>query len=507
MTLGLFYGCRKDNSVNDYSEALFTTPEEYKSLIEEAKIYYENRLEILKKKKEVNQNKLKLRDSQSPDATFDGLDVTPQWDRAKVTLHSGSSFVELPFVFEDNQYFGATTSKNARIAPDEKSASRLVVSKNRRGRQSASFMTVMADDSYLNGNNVSLKNFTYQSVPNHFNGKEMYFNIDGSYSNGWHFTDGKRDGYIKKNEISNNNSLSTRGSCFTQNYCIEIERFSVRVGNYQVTYIQQDCSYAYYIGICGGWNDYEYDYSPTTNNWGNYDNNPWGPNGDENTMRQAFDDQIKDELQHGCLSDVLNDVKALPLCHTLAAFNDGKIPNINLTFKEGNLSGNVHGKTSGAGNNQTITLGYNNLTNSTDLFIATTILHESVHAWLIMYLTQVHPEWYLNTVNNNGNVPIEAAEYKILLESFHKGKSQNDGSHLQMKESFVDYIANNLRDYASWKEYDISNIQIFKDLAWAGLDYSDKSFADRERIKNRIIAERDNITSGIQAPKGKATCK
>ena len=48
LILGLFYGCRKDNSVNDYSEVFFTPSEEYKSLIEEAKIYCENRLEILK---------------------------------------------------------------------------------------------------------------------------------------------------------------------------------------------------------------------------------------------------------------------------------------------------------------------------------------------------------------------------------------------------------------------------------------------------------------------------
>ena len=128
-------------------------------------------------------------------------------------------------------------------------------------------------------------------------------------------------------------------------------------------------------------------------------------------MRQAFEDQIKDELQHDCLSDVLNDVKALPLCYTLAAFNDGKIPNINLTFKLGNIP--TIGQTMGRGGNQTVTLNYDKLSKATDLFVATAIIHESIHAYMNMYLSVVRPEWFQNTIVN-GAVPNAAEEYKIL---------------------------------------------------------------------------------------------
>jgi hypothetical protein len=268
LTLGVFYGCQKENATKDYSTTGLSKSEEDKQLIVEAKAYFERRLDELRKQKEANKNKLNVRDNQTTDATFDGLDVNPKWDNAKVIRQNGSSFVESPFEFEGGKQFSLSISKNNNIAPDEKSASRLIVRKNRSGVQSANFMSVSADDEYLNGNNTSLKNFSYESVPNKFKGNEMHFNIDGSFTNGWHFADGKINGKIKKKVVG---SLGVRDDCDVR-MCVEISRYYVQVVSYRTTYVVMDCNnYSIRLSICGGWT------SP-----GEWDNNSGGSTDNDN---------------------------------------------------------------------------------------------------------------------------------------------------------------------------------------------------------------------------------
>jgi hypothetical protein len=246
--MGLFYGCQKEYSIGaSYQSTQLKTVED-KLLIDEAKSYFESKLDELREQKEIDKNKSKV----NPDATFDGLDVNPKWDDAQVIRLNGSFFVETPYVFEDGQQFGLSISKNTNIAPDEKSASRLIIKKNKDGVKSANFMAVSADDEYLNGNNTSLKNFTYQSVPNKFKGNEMHFNIDGSFKNGWHFLNGKVNGRIKKAQIGN---LGTRDNCWEEfcQYHIKYLRTSITVGGYKTVTIYQTCDYQLRALICEGW--------------------------------------------------------------------------------------------------------------------------------------------------------------------------------------------------------------------------------------------------------------
>jgi hypothetical protein len=249
LTLGMFYGCQKENTLKDYSSTGLSKSEEDKLLIVEAKAYFESRLEQLKQKKEADKNKLKVRDNQTADATFDGLDVFPKWDDAKVIRQNGSSFVEIPYVLEGNKQSGRFISKNNNIAHEEKGASRLIVKKNKRGIKSANFMSVSADDEYLNGNNTSLKNFTYDAIPNHFKGNEMHFNLDGSYKYGWHFSDGKVNGTIEKTKV---NSLGTRDECDVR-FCEVVERWTVSSIYGSQTFTVSDCSYTMRLLFCQGW--------------------------------------------------------------------------------------------------------------------------------------------------------------------------------------------------------------------------------------------------------------
>jgi hypothetical protein len=260
--VGMFYGCQKDLQTSD--PILFNNAKsiEDKLLIDEAKIYFESRLDELRKQKEINKNKLKV----TTDAAFDGLDVNPKWDNAKITRQNGSFFVETPYEFEGNQQFGLSISKNAQIAPEEKSVSWLIVKKNKDGIKSANFMSVSADDEYLNGNNISLKNFSYQSVPNKFKGNQMHFNIDGSFKNGWHFSDGKANGIIKKTQAG---ILGTRDDCY-ERFCqehIKYIRTSITVGGYKTTTIYQTCDYQLRDLICNGWLSPNELFSNDNNTW------------------------------------------------------------------------------------------------------------------------------------------------------------------------------------------------------------------------------------------------
>ena len=508
MALTGFWECRKDiDATTNTTQVVAPITTQFFS-VEDAKTYFEAELVLLRERKAKAANTLKTRDNLLTNATFDGLDVKPQWEKAKVVDKKSASFVEVPFTFDGEEQFGASVLNN-KANPQDRSAARLVVSKNKKGQKALSFMNVVAEPSFTNGGN-SLKSFSYESVPNGFKGGELHFDIDGKFNNGWHFSNGKIDGKILKDSVQHNEG-GLRGRDSWQYYCYEVERYSVRVGNWKTTYVTVDCSYR----LVMDWMNNISEYDGTGNNWGGSTCNgcptepvdDWGDAGcDFNCQKAKLDEQIKSLLTHPCLDGVLQELlgRSNPAL-TLAAFNNSKIPNINLTFKEGALDGaGVFGKTTGHGRDYTITLDFDKLSNTTDLFIATTIIHESIHAYLNMYLTVVHPEWADQTFFNQ-NVPTEAYAFYDLLKAYLLGQNNGIPDHSQMAASYRGMIKDALMDFMGSSNSKLA--EICADLAWTGLDRSNLSEEDKKRISERISAEITNKSIGNHAPQGKNPCK
>ena len=268
----------------------------------------------------------------------------------------------------------------------------------------------------------------------------------------------------------------------------------------------------YYNGDyqCGDWN-YMYStyqtYCPTTS--GGSGNNSGGYTGDNNTqsldnLLADFDNRIQDSLEHQCLKDVLDTIKKIKegkIAEIIQQFS-GEVPNWRLTLKEGYAGGN-NAQTDPFFTNGSIsiTFDYTKIGRGTDLAVARTMMHESVHAYLVAYFI---------------NDPTTAQkDYTQLFEDYitKKYPTWGDAQHEEMGRSFVDQIALALKQFGQKRGYNIDD-QIYHDLAWGGLynDYSGVAAFnkltpfEKERIRNRNAAENSNTTRDTEVPVGIKTC-
>ena len=128
------------------------------------------------------------------------------------------------------------------------------------------------------------------------------------------------------------------------------------------------------------------------------------------------------------------------------------------------------GKFSKIGNDYIITLNKDQLDNRSPLEIATTILHESVHALLRN-----------NYVNANES-------FVSLFGEYMKEKSgSNNITHAIMRDNYIPAIANALKQFDNNKENDT----FYENLAWEGLH----QFLSQE--------EKDKILKDIQTARNK----
>ena len=490
-----FYGCKHDDLVISPTETLNTQqPQKSYITVEKAKAYFDEQVAILKKEKAQTTSSLT---NESTEATFDGLDVTPQWNNARIVNRDFISFVEVPFIFADGSQLITSISRDTTINISRKSASSLVISSNSRGAMSSSFMRVAADNDFLN-NQGTLANFTYNQVPSQFKGIETYYDIRGNFKNGWHFSQGRIDGLVKKSR-----SAVAGSRCQSWNVCEEVGR-TIQLGTPGSgvgawVNIRYDCT-LYTVGFCNGWQDYEY---ANINTWGGPIDTEWG-NCDQTCQEYAMFYQIVDNLSHPCLQNIFNQLKQDHLLSTLQAFNNDRLPNITLTFSERSRGGDTIGVTSGF-RDQYITLDYDKMSSSTDLFVAAIMIHETIHAYLQYYFAVVNPSAIYNYRFNNPNSSQEP-EYKVFMDAYIANKvgDTNQSGHDQMEATFLSYIELALVRFSG--AADPVAVQACKDLAWAGLNYNKLPRSDRERIDNRIKAERYNRTEGLQFPKGAAAC-
>ena len=216
-----------------------------------------------------------------------------------------------------------------------------------------------------------------------------------------------------------------------------------------------------------------------------------------NCIKSIIDDLIAENsfLDLGDMDSIV--LEQLNLAgHIMSTFNNSD--NYSLIFKMANLEPNANGDYRNAETNPrpsttvpgnfviTITLDTSYVSNATDLALARTILHESLHAYLT-FLTQ---EYFVSTLAQ-----------RLTSLSLNLNNDINSAQHIEMSNNFVYAIANALQ---SWHNSALSNNSYYNYLAWSGDMLSTTAFQQQtENFQNNVLNA--NLAEGSAGPNGAST--
>lgn len=198
-------------------------------------------------------------------------------------------------------------------------------------------------------------------------------------------------------------------------------------------------------------------------------------------------DLITDLNSNPCANDVfewLNN-SSTTASYIINQFADGQVfEKYNYHISIANLNG-ANGTTSPSpiksnGNSNIYTaLDCSYLKKATKLSILRTMIHESLHAWMVSVL------------NLKGQSAF-AQSFPIAFNEILKGKNLADAQHEQFIRDFVATIASALRDY----DGNVQSYSYYEDLAMSGLSNTDYwntklTQSDRDRITNITLNEQE----------------
>lgn len=290
---------------------------------------------------------------------------------------------------------------------------------------------------------------------------------------------------------------------YKEGHKIQREVINIKIANGKKSTTERKCVYGYVNGILnyvncepqrtgtddpdqgGGPIDYE-----TLDPFGDDGSGAGGSGtsgeGDAEAAVNDFNERIDDSNLPDCMKNVIERLKMLSgntVADIIRKFS-GELPgyNLRLGMKENNNPMQV------AGTNSEITNGFaliefnsNLLTtqNVTDLAFATTVLHESIHAYLFAFY--------------KSDPSAASLTYPELFEKYSKKKAlDNNLQHETIARDFVADLARSIKNYGELKGYTIDK-QVYDDLAWKGLtetsSFKKLSDNDKSRIIDRIMAE------------------
>ncbi len=250
------------------------------------------------------------------------------------------------------------------------------------------------------------------------------------------------------------------------------------------------------------WN-YNKDYEESVHSGGKGESSDPAPEVDDN-----FKDNIHDEKLNDCLKSVLADLKSAnkaDLKNIIEKSMNAKVPKgyeWTLGMDKSKISNRAGATTSWQNGNVETHFDWNKLQNASDLSVARTMIHESVHAFLL--------HEFNSTVDASKNYP-------KLVEVWNKFQDRNKAHHAQMGATFINVIAKGLMAYGKSRGYNYS-YQFYEDLSWGGLRYYKTSNgivmsdiykatvpnqSDRNRIEKTIANEYNRSTNS----KGGDPCK
>ncbi|NVK52242.1 MAG: hypothetical protein HWD85_04850 [Flavobacteriaceae bacterium] len=215
----------------------------------------------------------------------------------------------------------------------------------------------------------------------------------------------------------------------------------------------------------------------------------------ETVVREELEVQIIDSLNNVCAENILKKLKEKGSDYSVVP----KLTNVNhlsqtildlfssstthnLTFRIDQLgfsNGNrVNGRTEPVNNGWQITIDTDLVEKGTKLFIAKTMIHETMHAYI------------------NFNLKTNATSDLVtdLNSIYQKFKSQNNSfslTHHEFMGEYVDALASSLAIY----DDNNHSLEYYKMLSWGGLEtssaYQALSSSKKTEIQNAIINERD----------------
>lgn len=181
---------------------------------------------------------------------------------------------------------------------------------------------------------------------------------------------------------------------------------------------------------------------------------------------ERWDESIDDSGLKPCMKTIMADLKNLKngsIGQIIQKFS-GDAPGYNWQVKDGALAGNENAFT-GPGynkltNNITTTFDASKFAEASDISIARTIIHESIHAYLVTFFSRD---------------PLASTKsYAQLVEDYLYYKDANVAHHSYMAKNLVSEIAKSLEEFGKNKGYTLPS-QFYNDLAWGGLTHTGQS--------------------------------
>ena len=188
------------------------------------------------------------------------------------------------------------------------------------------------------------------------------------------------------------------------------------------------------------------------------------------------------------MTEVLTKVQALQFGKVGAIadqFNTSK--NWDWILEEGSLPENTNAVTKLSTKGAYSIIDMDKLIYATDLSIARTIIHEMVHAHLLL-------SFIYNNVNASLEFPGIVRAWAATLTPDY-----NAIQHQEMAESFVDDIALALKEY-NYNENSFTGNSVYTDLAWGGLDFKNNvSLNDDDRRRIQITLTKAQLNGDEKA--------
>lgn len=421
--------------------------------ISEAKDWFENYSKS-------NQPAINNNSQNSQEGTTASIVKQIYWDKAK-RLKKDKGLPEgfaIPIWYEAKYRFGKQSIRELWISKDDK------------GEMKAQVIEILGTDEYFNanGNKLDMTNFT--------GGITIHDWKDG-FQGGIYYKNGVRIGYINEyivttniqpalKKIDNNQRVSDCGYQYSY----------VNNGEIYIVWVYQLCMSDWWMLYYNNpyhaqaWIDSQYGCEVTSTCVGDTNPPPYyePPVDYEQIARDDFNYyRINDSQLRPCMQQIMGSLKTLTngsVSSIIQKFS-GSIPGWNWDVKDGSLVGGQNAFTSQAYNRVTgtvtTTFDGSKFISSTDLSVARTILHESVHANLVAYF---------NTD------PLAASKsYPDLVNDWAKGiyGDQNANQHAEFVRNFVNEIAMALEEYGTINGYNLTP-QFYQDLAWGGLTHTGK---------------------------------
>ena len=200
---------------------------------------------------------------------------------------------------------------------------------------------------------------------------------------------------------------------------------------------------------------------------------------------KKINDEIKDAKLKPCLKKILDNLKKTTASpgNMVVNFTVDWSTGYNWTVESGSIKGPAAGNTSSSFNmvsGTTTVFDSQKYPDATELSWARTMLHESIHAYLVTYFR-------LDGINAN-------IKYSELLRDWSNSKKPNLNKiqHDEIARSFVKSLGEALEVYGVSQGYNLSK-EFYQDMAWGGLQDTDAfkalSPTEQKRISDTLATE------------------